>query len=184
MGLDLAIPARRQLTGALHLDDTQDLVRSSIVDQEAATKVGLRYLQVGTNKTALDVLISERASEQEEAMKRFEIGMSTVGCACTGELITSSAQQAYVEAKADTKTKLDASKYKLDSVDDDVRESFKEMEEAGTVTERDADELQNELELQRQRLELCFQTNPGVVEQYERRKAEVSSLCICLRISY
>ena len=46
----------------------------------------------------------------------------------------------------------------------------------GTATNRDVADLNNELETQRQRLEMCFQTNPGVIEQYERRKAEIENL--------
>ncbi|KAI0030174.1 P-loop containing nucleoside triphosphate hydrolase protein [Vararia minispora EC-137] len=136
-----------------------DLIRSSIADQDAATKAGLRYLQAGSNKTALDVLISERAYELDEAIARFDV-----------------AQRAYVALKEDTKRKLDASKAKLDEVDDDVRDAFREMERSGTVQNRDVEELQNELEVQRQKLDLCFQTNPGVIEQYERRKAEIEAL--------
>ena len=46
----------------------------------------------------------------------------------------------------------------------------------GTATNRDVADLNNELETQRQRLEMCFQTNPGVIEQYERRKNEIENL--------
>jgi hypothetical protein len=47
---------------------------------------------------------------------------------------------------------------------------------------RSLDELQAELDTQRAALELNLNTNPGVVEQYEKRKRDVSG-CRCFHIT-
>ena len=51
------------------------------------------------------------------------------------------------------------------------------MEENGTAEQRDVEELENELETQKSRLDLVIATNPGVIDQYERRRAEVRIGC-------
>ncbi|KAI0302917.1 hypothetical protein B0F90DRAFT_183826 [Multifurca ochricompacta] len=71
---------------------------------------------------------------------------------------------------------LDISKAKLDEVDDELRRTFQAMEESGTAHERSADQLKDELETLREKLELLLATDPGVIEQYERRKEEIKSL--------
>lgn len=43
--------------------------------------------------------------------------------------------------------------------------------------QRTSEQILAELETLRTQLDLILGTNPGVVDQYERRKAEVSSLC-------
>src|SRR5712672_1683921 len=45
--------------------------------------------------------------------------------------------------------------------------------------QRSADQLRDELETLRQKLELVLGTDPGVIEQYERRKEEVRSILRC-----
>jgi hypothetical protein len=47
--------------------------------------------------------------------------------------------------------------------------------QSGKAHERSADQLRDELETLRQKLELVLGTDPGVIEQYERRKEEVRS---------
>lgn len=43
----------------------------------------------------------------------------------------------------------------------------------GSVHDRTVDQLRADLEVQQANLEMIMQTNPGVIEQYEKRKAEV-----------
>jgi hypothetical protein len=49
------------------------------------------------------------------------------------------------------------------------------LQQSGKAHERSADQLRDELETLRQKLELVLGTDPGVIEQYERRKEEVRS---------
>lgn len=46
------------------------------------------------------------------------------------------------------------------------------------IDTRSTDELQAELEKQQANLEMNMNTNPGVVEQYEKRKRDVSVLFV------
>jgi len=48
--------------------------------------------------------------------------------------------------------------------------------QSGKAHERSADQLRDELETLRQKLELVLGADPGVIEQYERRKEEVRSV--------
>ena len=43
----------------------------------------------------------------------------------------------------------------------------------GSVHDRSVEQLRTDLDVQRANLDMITQTNPGVVEQYERRKNEV-----------
>lgn len=82
------------------------------------------------------------------------------------------------------------------AIDDELRQEFTAIEDARLVYEkecakaeengttppssdgvelRSADELQADLDIQTTNLEMNLNTNPGVVEQYEKRKVEVSN---------
>ncbi|THH15953.1 hypothetical protein EW146_g4614 [Bondarzewia mesenterica] len=132
-----------------------DLVRAAIRDQQDATKVGLQFLQVGSNKVALENYIEEQDVEYRKALSDFH--------------------QGYL-AKTESHSKLAVSKTKLAEVDEDIREEFRLMEESGEAHEKTVDEVKDELESLQQKLNLVLQTNPGVVDQYERRKAEIEAL--------
>ncbi|VDC05841.1 unnamed protein product [Peniophora sp. CBMAI 1063] len=136
-----------------------ELIKETITYQKEATKYGLEYIQISSNKAALETLIQERDGTLNDTIQEYN-----------------RANQEYQLAKEDSKDKLHISKEKLNDSPDSVREAFQKMEEDGTSTNRDVADLSNELEEQRQKLELCFQTNPGVIEQYERRKAEIETL--------
>ncbi|TFY82531.1 hypothetical protein EWM64_g1483 [Hericium alpestre] len=136
-----------------------DLVRAAIDEQQEATRIGLKFIQVGSNKAALEIHLQARDVAFNKAMAEFE-----------------TANKVYVAAKDESAEKLKIGKDKLDSVEPDLRTQFQKMEEDGSAHTRDADEIRNELATQNQRLELVLQTNPGVVEQYERRKAEIETL--------
>ncbi|KAI0298433.1 hypothetical protein B0F90DRAFT_1918343 [Multifurca ochricompacta] len=135
------------------------LVRVAIKDQVEATKFGLEYLQECSRKRELEALLEERDAEYQAALAEFH-----------------TANTVYVRAKERSKELLDISKAKLDEVDDKLRRTFQAMEESGTAHERSADQLKDELETLREKLELLLATDPGVIEQYERRKEEIKYL--------
>lgn len=136
-----------------------DLVRIVIMDQKDVTIFGLEHLQESSRKNALGSLLEERDGEYQAALADFN-----------------TANVVYIEAKERSKELLDISKAKLDDVDDELRRTFQAMEESGKAHERSADQLRDELETLRQKLELVLGTDPGVIEQYERRKDEITSL--------
>ncbi|KAH9019273.1 P-loop containing nucleoside triphosphate hydrolase protein [Lactarius pseudohatsudake] len=135
------------------------LVRLTIKDQTDATKFGLEHLQESSRKHALEVLLKECDGEYQTALTEFNAANAT-----------------YVREKERCKELLDVSKAKLDEVDDELRDTFKAMEESGKAHERTADQLKDELETLRQKLELVLAADPGVIDQYERRKEEIKTL--------
>lgn len=77
------------------------------------------------------------------------------------------------------------SRNKLESIDDELRARFDEENRAredgqdeGHFMQRDVDDIRQELDDLRAKLELNLATNSGVIEQYERRQREVSSLAL------
>lgn len=135
------------------------LVRVTIKDQTEATKLGLEHLQENSRKHALEALLEELDGEYQAALAEFN-----------------TANGDYVREKGRCKELLDISKAKLDEVDEELRNTFKGMEESGTAHERTADQLKDELGTLRERLQMLLNTDPGVIEQYERRKEEIRSL--------
>lgn len=103
----------------------------------------------------------------------------------------------FQKVKAESKVCLAKSKETIADISADLREEYNEIgskrieyetelaaAEAEGRTPPSADgvdlrsfiELQAELETQRTNLELNLSTNPGVVEQYEKRKRDVSKI--------
>lgn len=107
----------------------------------------------------------------------------------------------FKEAKENSLRILDHSREALDNAAEEVQAEYKQMEytrsawetackEAGEkgvappppgdIDMRSLDELQAELDTQRANLEMNINTNPGVVEQYEKRKKDVRLILLAL----
>jgi hypothetical protein len=104
--------------------------------------------------------------------------------------------------KAKTKEALQMSRDAVDEAPDDVREEYqiieteraeweakekealktgRPLEGSSPVDPRSLDELQAEMDTQRANLEMNLSTNPGVVEQYEKRKRDVRRISSTLK---
>jgi structural maintenance of chromosomes protein 5 len=101
------------------------------------------------------------------------------------------ADAAYNAIKKVSKAKLEISKEKLAEAEDDIRDMFESMENVRSsncfcdqvltvllqkLDPASLEDLQRELENLQAQLELQVANNPGVIEQYERRKQEVRPL--------
>lgn len=107
----------------------------------------------------------------------------------------SSVDKAFVQSKTDSKEALDDSRRAIDEAEPAIKEQhqiitnkknqykaeLKAAEASGStppssegVDLRTSDELENELERQQAQLEITLNTNPGVMEEYEKRKRDVS----------
>ena len=53
----------------------QALVRAAIRDQIEATRVGIEYLQVGANKTALEELCQQKDAKYTKAVAEWQDGI-------------------------------------------------------------------------------------------------------------
>ncbi|KAN0097138.1 P-loop containing nucleoside triphosphate hydrolase protein [Tylopilus felleus] len=135
------------------------LIVAAVADQVAATRSGLEFLQVGANKTALDVLCQQKDAGYQRALAEFE-----------------EAHQNYITLKAEAKDKRDTSVALVRGMDQEFQDEFAKMEMDGSVHDRTVEELRADLEIQHANLEMIMQTNPGVIEQYERRQAEIAKL--------
>ncbi|KAG1833286.1 P-loop containing nucleoside triphosphate hydrolase protein [Suillus subluteus] len=135
------------------------LIRAAIADQVEATRSGLEFLQVGANKNALEALCQEKDDKYQRALAEFE-----------------EADQIFVATKADAKKKRDTSLDLVRSMDLKFQQQFAKMEMDGSVHDRSVNDLRTELDVQQANLDMISLTNPGVVEQYERRKNEIEAL--------
>lgn len=111
-----------------------------------------------------------------------------------------SVQTEFDHIKKETKLILDRSRDALNNAEPPISEEYQQIENArveydtalknanerggpmpdGTgVDLRSVDELQAELETQQANLEMNLNTNPGVVEQYEKRKRDVCLSLVC-----
>ncbi|KAG8218951.1 hypothetical protein J3R82DRAFT_4662 [Butyriboletus roseoflavus] len=145
------------------LEYTQ-LINAAVADQAAATRSGLEFLQVGANKNALEVLCQAKDTGYQRALAEFE-----------------EAHQIYVTLKADAKEKRDLSVALVRGMDQEFHDQFAKMEVDGSVHDRTVEELRADLEVQQANLEMIMQTNPGVIDQYEKRKADIAKLTKTLR---
>ncbi|KAI5121182.1 hypothetical protein M0805_005983 [Coniferiporia weirii] len=137
----------------------QEIIREVIQDNTRASVVGLKYLQIGANKIALEELVRTHNVEYNEAAQAYQ--------AISNE---------FTKMKDITKEKLRISRAKLEEIDDELRTTFMAMEESGSINSRDCEDIQQELENLRAQLSLNLATNAGVIEQYEKRKRDIDRL--------
>ncbi|KAJ7691405.1 P-loop containing nucleoside triphosphate hydrolase protein [Mycena rosella] len=158
-----------------------NLSQEVINEQIRATKLGLQYLQVGVKMTALKALCDRKDAKYQTALAEFN-----------------KIDTEFEKLKETTKTLLAESKELLSELSDEMRESYQIVESARLAHEkavaqaekdgvaapepgekvdlRSMEELQTELEKQEANLEMNMNTNPGVVEQYEKRKRDIAEL--------
>ncbi|CDO77206.1 hypothetical protein BN946_scf184747.g19 [Trametes cinnabarina] len=139
--------------------DYVGLMRSAIKEQEKATRAGLEYIQVCANKAALEALCKEQMDEIKEV-----------------EAATLRIHAEYKALKEDSKRRLEISRAKFNEVSDEAKEEFNKLEERGEIEAKSADEWEAELQQSREELELNTNTNGNVIDQYNKRKAEIETL--------
>lgn len=109
------------------------------------------------------------------------------------------AHRTYVALKADAKEKRDISVTLVRAMDQEFQDQLAQMEmvrqptivilekyvlterasKDGSVHDKPVEQLRAELEVHQANLEMIMQTNPGVIEQYDKRKAEACSVRFC-----
>ncbi|KAF9458464.1 P-loop containing nucleoside triphosphate hydrolase protein [Collybia nuda] len=157
-----------------------ELARSIIPEQKETTKTGLKFVQVGANKAALQELCNRKDDKYQTALATFN-----------------EVDAQFQTIKTESKAALDESRRVIGEISDNLREEYNEIETKRTlydkelaaaeqegrtppsadgVDTRSLEELQADLDTQRANLELNLNTNPGVVEQYEKRKRDIEQL--------
>ncbi|KAJ7021821.1 hypothetical protein C8F04DRAFT_1273230 [Mycena alexandri] len=162
-----------------------DLARDVIDEQVQATTLGLQYLQIGAKKAALKELWDRKDAKYQAALAEFN-----------------KIDAEFEKTKESTRTLLAESKELLSALPDELREEYQAteavrlahekavqaVEKAGEevpepgedVDLRSMEELETELEKQEANLEMNMNTNPGVVEQYEKRKRDIEALEVAI----
>ncbi|KAJ4478957.1 hypothetical protein J3R30DRAFT_3657097 [Lentinula aciculospora] len=156
------------------------IAKKVAAEQHETTRIGLEYLQISANWTALEQTCKKKDERYHKAMEDF-----------------AKIDVEYNEAKKHSKEALEESRYALDNTTDEIREEYQEMQDKRTEYERalklaetngitpppaegvdlrTADEYRAELESQQAQLELVSKTQPGVIEQYEKRKRDIEQL--------
>ncbi|KAJ7812952.1 hypothetical protein B0H13DRAFT_2143472 [Mycena leptocephala] len=155
--------------------------RDVITEQMHATTLGLQYLQIGAKKAALKDLCDRKDAKYHTALAEFN-----------------KVDAAFVKSKQTAHALMAKSQEMLIQLPDELREEYRQLEKVRVAYDsavaqaeqtgaeppapdenidmRSMDELQTELEKEEANLEMNMNTNPGVVEQYEKRKRDIEVL--------
>ncbi|TFK43988.1 P-loop containing nucleoside triphosphate hydrolase protein [Crucibulum laeve] len=159
--------------------DYTGLARAIIDEQVEATRVGLQYLQVSANKTALDELCKRKDEKFRTALILFnEVDAQFKKIKAESHDMLTKSQNILKEAPEDLKEEYMAIEKRRLAYEKALAES----QENGTppnpdgVEQRTLEELQSDLETERASLDLVLGTNPGVLEEYEKRQRDIERL--------
>ncbi|PBK65782.1 P-loop containing nucleoside triphosphate hydrolase protein [Armillaria solidipes] len=158
----------------------KEYAKSIIEEQSKATRLGLEFLQVGANHAALRELCNRKDERYNIALAEFN-----------------KADEAFKEIKSESKQLLLESRTAIDNCEPDINTLYediqsarfqyeKELEDAEAAGKtppsdegidlRSTEELEAEFDAQKAQLEIMLNTNPGVIEEYEKRKRDIEAL--------
>ncbi|KAF7312005.1 Purine nucleoside phosphorylase [Mycena indigotica] len=162
------------------------LAKDIVEAQKKATLCGLEFLQIGANKTAFKDLLDVKDAKYRAALDEFNKIDDQV--------------KDLKEVAVKLKT---ASEDYLKNIPEDIRPKYEEVETARVnyqkavadgeepvepesmgelIKAKTSADLEEVLETQQAKLEMNMNTNPGVVEQYERRKREIEGLASTIEV--
>ncbi|KAK7029359.1 Structural maintenance of chromosomes protein 5 [Paramarasmius palmivorus] len=161
-------------------DEHVKLVRAVIDEQVESTRLGLEYLQIAANKIAFEELCEKKAEKFTKALEEW----GKVDAEYRHVKDQSKEALYHVHSVMDeAPPELAEVGRRIQAARKEYAKALKEAEENGTehpskenVDLRSCQELEIALEDQKAQLELVTKTNPGVVEQYEKRKREIEQL--------
>ncbi|KAJ7773680.1 hypothetical protein DFH07DRAFT_801525 [Mycena maculata] len=167
------------------VSEAVDLGRDVIDEQVKATSLGLQFLQIGAKKAALKELCDRKDAKYKAALAEFNNIDTEFG-----------------KIKVTTRELLEQSKEVLSTLPDELNEEYeviqaarvahekavRDAEQAGDpapvpgadVELRSLEELETELGKQEVNLDMNRNTDPGVLEQYEKRKHTIEALEIAI----
>ncbi|KAJ7821120.1 hypothetical protein B0H14DRAFT_2832211 [Mycena olivaceomarginata] len=163
------------------LKEAADLTTDVLAEQIKGTTLTLQFLQIGAKTAALRELCDRKDAKYQTALAEFN-----------------KIDAAFLESKKATKALMDTSQQMLLQLPEELRDEYQEREQARGpydkaveeavksgeeppapeegIDVRSMEELQTELEKQEANLEMNANTNPGVVEQYEKRKRDIEAM--------
>ncbi|KAK0202992.1 hypothetical protein DFS33DRAFT_1437795, partial [Desarmillaria ectypa] len=158
----------------------KEYAKSIIEEQSKATRLGLKFLQVGANHAALRELCNRKDERYNIALAEFN-----------------KADEAFKEIKAESKQMLLESRAAIDNCEPDINKLYEDIQNARFQYEkelkdaeaagktppsdegidlRSTQDLEAEFDAQKAQLEIMLNTNPGVIEEYEKRKRDIEAL--------
>ncbi|KAF7327365.1 Purine nucleoside phosphorylase [Mycena kentingensis (nom. inval.)] len=187
-GVELAAKIRRQLfklakerseNGAKFLDAARDVLNAQI----NSTLASLEALQINANKTAFKELVDVKDAKYQQALAEFEkIEGQVKQVRDVAGRLKDESTTALNEISADIKPQyeeIEQAIQEYQTAADAARKAGQEPPEPAEELKpklRTALELEQDLETEQNKLDMNRNTNPGVVEQYERRKQEIETL--------
>jgi structural maintenance of chromosomes protein 5 len=175
---------------SLHNPVVQDISRKILHLQNETTLLNLKIIQLASNKAALTALIDERSAAYQETLNLYQAGGWMFGWYTTVlTCVTTSNKglQHFESGDICQKPRMSneagwgwgwnsrsrcRDEYCKSADKHAWLPPYISMQEDFAATHT-SDDLSKELVDQQQRLDLILEANPGAVEQYERRKAEV-----------
>ncbi|KAH8096592.1 hypothetical protein BXZ70DRAFT_945257 [Cristinia sonorae] len=142
------------------ISEYEILARKAITGQTDATKLALQSLQFAANLAHFETLCRERKEILLEATAKY-----------------TQIRDEYIQIKETAGQKLAISQAKLNEASPETKEKFHGMEMSGEADSKSSEDYMQELENERQKLDLMTgNTNAGVIDQWEQRKAAIEEL--------
>jgi len=139
------------------------LVKNTIVQQSELAAISLKQVQLAADVQAIDTLCNERSAEARRVKQAYD-----------------EANERFDAAKKDSKEKVAATRAKLNAADDELQQTFKDLEQQDQQKPPEerwtSDKVAVLLETEHAKLELNHATDAGVIETYEARRREIESL--------
>ncbi|KAF8187572.1 P-loop containing nucleoside triphosphate hydrolase protein [Mycena galopus ATCC 62051] len=163
------------------ISEAVECARDIITEQSKATSLGLQYFQIVAKKAALKELYDRKDAKCQTALREFnEIDAAYLESKKTAKALADSNQQMLLQLPAELRNEWEAITQAQTAYEKAVESAEQKGEDAPApgddVDLRSRAELQAELEKQEANLEMDANTNPGVVEQYEKRKRDIEVL--------
>ncbi|KAF8589644.1 P-loop containing nucleoside triphosphate hydrolase protein [Ramaria rubella] len=140
-----------------------DLIKITIKNESALAVISLKQIQLAANVQAIDTLCNERTAEAKRVKQTFE-----------------EAAVKFEAAKKDSTDKVKITREKLASVDDELQQTFKQLEEEDQQKDPNdrwtSGNVAALLETEQAKLDLNHATDSGVIAAYEARQNEIATL--------
>ncbi|KAF7362946.1 Structural maintenance of chromosomes protein 5 [Mycena venus] len=163
------------------VSEAVELARDVVTDQMKATQLGLQYIQIGAKKAALKELCDRKDAKYQTALAEFnKIDEHFLKTKAEAKVLGLRSQEVLTEVSEELSEECKKREMARNAYESAVAEAEKNGEAppqpGEDVDSRSLEELQAELEKQEADLEMNMNTNPGVVEQYEKRKRDIEQL--------
>ncbi|KAF7374162.1 Structural maintenance of chromosomes protein 5 [Mycena sanguinolenta] len=155
--------------------------RDVVTEQTKATTVGLQYIQICAKTDALRELCDRKDAKYKTALQEFNtLDAEFLKVKAEANALRARIEELLLELPLDLRTEYHVQEQAREAYDKAVKAAAEARQEppvpGADVDLRTLAELEAELARQEADLDMNANTNPGVVEQYEKRKKEIEVL--------